>query len=198
RYSEHTNLDMAAFHEAFADIVALFQHFSMPESLMRQVQRARGALDVAQNLGELAQQFGEATGMHGALRRFIGKTGKSIPKLTDEMTEPHTRGAVLVSAVFAAFLTIYRARCFDLIRLATNGSGVLPPGEISIDLAGRLTAEAAKTADQVLNMCVRALDYCPPVNLTFGDYLRALITADYDLGPHDERGYRVAFIYGFR
>ena len=31
RYSERTNIDMAAFHEAFADIVALFQHFAMPE-----------------------------------------------------------------------------------------------------------------------------------------------------------------------
>ena len=41
RYSERTNLDMVAFHEAFADIVALFQHFSMPESLTRQIRKAK-------------------------------------------------------------------------------------------------------------------------------------------------------------
>ena len=42
RYSERTNVDMAAFHEAFADIVALFQHFAMPESLIRQIRQAQG------------------------------------------------------------------------------------------------------------------------------------------------------------
>jgi len=41
-----------------------------------------------------------------------------------------------------------------------------------------LALEAARAAQHVLNMCIRALDYCPPVALTFGDYLRALITAD--------------------
>ncbi len=27
-------------------------------------------------------------------------------------------------------------------------------------------------------MCIRAIDYCAPVGITFGDYLRAVITAD--------------------
>jgi subtilisin family serine protease len=199
RYSERTNFDMVAFHEAFADIVALFQHFSMPESLTRQIREAKGSTaDIGMKLGQLAQQFGEATGMHGALRRFVGEVGSSVPVLSDDMIEPHQRGAVLVSAVFAAFLTIYASRCADLIRLATNGSGILPGGEISVDLANRLASEASKTADHVLNICIRALDYCPPVNLEFGDYLRGLLTADYDLVRDDNRGYRVAFIDAFR
>jgi hypothetical protein len=199
RYSERTNVDMAAFHEAFADIVALFQHFSMPESLTRQIRSARGSTtDIGRRLGQLAQQFGQAMGMHGALRRFVGEVGSSVPKLDDSITEPHTRGAILVSAVFAAFLTIYQSRCADLIRLATNGSGILLGGEISVDLANRLASEASKTAEHVLNICIRALDYCPPVNLEFGDYLRAIITADRDLVRDDSRGYRVAFIDAFR
>jgi hypothetical protein len=47
-------------------------------------------------------------------------------------------------------------------------------------------------------MCIRALDYCPPVDITFGDYLRGLITADFDLVPEDPRGYRIAVIEAFR
>jgi hypothetical protein len=195
RYQEATNPDMLAFHEAFADVVALFQHFSMPESLLHTVKQAQG--DVAR-LGDLAQQFGAATGMHGALRSFIGRGKRSDYKKFQEQPDPHLLGAVLVSAVFAAFTTIYRARTADLIRLATGGSGILPQGAISDDLAQRLADEAAKVANQILNMCVRALDYCPPVDLTFGDYLRAIITADHDLVPDDDRGYRVAFISAFR
>jgi subtilisin family serine protease len=199
RYSERTNVDMAAFHEAFADIVALFQHFAMPESLIRQIRQAQGDTNqIGRRLGQLAQQFGNATGMHGALRRFVGEDEKSPTRLTENMTEPHVRGAILVSAIFAAFLTIYKSRCADLIRLATNGSGVLPAGDISVDLANRLASEASKTAEHVLNMCIRALDYCPPVNLEFGDFLRAIITADRDLVRDDDRGYRVAFIDAFR
>jgi hypothetical protein len=47
-------------------------------------------------------------------------------------------------------------------------------------------------------MCIRALDYIPPVDLTFGEYLRALITADYDLVRDDDRRYRVSVVAGFR
>jgi len=47
-------------------------------------------------------------------------------------------------------------------------------------------------------MCIRAIDYCPPVDVTYGDYLRAMITADFDLVPEDDRNYRVAIIEAFR
>jgi hypothetical protein len=53
-------------------------------------------------------------------------------------------------------------------------------------------------AQRVLMICVRALDYLPPVDITFGDYLRALITADADLVPDDPRRYRLAFVDAFR
>ena len=47
-------------------------------------------------------------------------------------------------------------------------------------------------------MCIRALDYMPPVEITFGDYLRAIITADYDLAQAENRLNRVAFLDAFR
>jgi hypothetical protein len=105
---------------------------------------------------------------------------------------------VLVAAVFDAFLAIYKSRTGDLLRIATGGAGVLPAGALHPDLVNRLADEAAKSARHVLSMCIRALDYCPPVDLTFGEYLRALVTADFDLVRDDDLGYRVAFIEAFR
>jgi hypothetical protein len=61
-----------------------------------------------------------------------------------------------------------------------------------------LANEASKSAQHVLNMCIRAIDYCPPVDITFGDYLRAIITADLDLVSDDSHYYRLAFIDAFR
>jgi hypothetical protein len=155
--------------------------------------------------GELAQQFGQASGLRRALRSAISKfdpdTGqwnlKPDPSAFQRETEPHA-GGLAVAAVFDAFLSIYETRIADLLRLATSGTGVLQSGTVHPDLVGRLRDEAVKSAQHVLCMCVRALDYCPPVDLTFGDYLRALITADFDLVPNDTHKYRVAFVEAFR
>jgi hypothetical protein len=207
RFIEDSHPDTLAFHEAFADIVALFQHFSFPEVLRQQIAKTRGDLASQSLLGQLAQQFGKAIGQYGALRDAIGefdkKENKWKPRQPDpndyqrEM-EPHARGAILVAAVFEAFLSIYKCRVTDLLRIASNGTGVLTPGELHPDLVNRLAREAARTAQQVLSMCIRGLDYCPPVDINFGDYLRAIITADTDLVPEDDMGYRIAFIESFR
>ncbi|MGE5814993.1 MAG: peptidase S8, partial [Acidobacteriota bacterium] len=202
-----SNPDVLAFHEAFADLMALLQHFSLPGVLEQQIAKARGDLRARNLLGELAVQFGEATGRYGALRSAIGRINPSThlweplqpdPSHIDQVTEPHDRGAILVAAVFDAFLTIYERRTEDLVRIGTAGSGVLPPGALHPDLVLRLADEAGRAARQVLHMCIRAVDYCPPVDLTFGDYLRALITADTQLVADDPLHYRIAFVDAFR
>ena len=196
RFIEPTHPDSLAFHEAFADLVALFQHFTFSEVLRHQIARTRGDLKQGNLLAELAQEFGRALGQHGALRNALGV--KPDPTALAETMEPHGRGAILVAAVFEAFTTIYGERASKLIRLATAGSGVLSPGALPALLVDELAKEAAKTAEHFLNMCIRALDYCPPVGLTFGDYLRALVTSDRDMVPEDTHCYRVALIDAFR
>jgi hypothetical protein len=193
-FNEPSNPDVLAFHEAFADLVALFQHFSQPEVVRNQIAQTRGELYKDNLLSKFAVQFGEATGKRGALRSAIIGTSKVL----EETTEAHDRGAILVAAIFNAFVTIYNTRTSDLIRLATGGSGILPLGAIHPDLVERLSREAAAIADRILHMCIRALNYCPPVDITFGEYLRALVTGDYDLDQEDPDGYRIAMIDSFR
>jgi hypothetical protein len=207
RFNEAVNPDVLAFHEAFADIVALFQHFSYPGVLRDQIVRTRGNLGDENLLGQLAQQFGQASGRGAALRDAIGKKNpiterweptQPDPRALDSALEPHSRGAVLVAAIFGAFLKVYRARTVDLYRIASEGTGVLRAGDIHPDLSNRLASEAAHCAQTILQMCIRAIDYCPPVDITFGDYLRGIITADYDLNHDDPDGYRLALIESFR
>lgn len=207
RFNEPTNPDVHAFHEAFADIVALFQHFSYPAVLSSQISRTRGDLETENLLSQLAQQFGEATGRGSALRDALGglnkETGKWEPRKPDPHVFEHTdgahaRGAILVAAVFRAFLLIYRSRSADLFRIATGGTGKVPDGDLQPDLTSRLASEAARCADRVLQMCIRAIDYCPPVDITFGDFLRGVITADLDYSPEGDDGFRTVFIQSFR
>ena len=207
RYIEDTNHDVPAFHEGFADIVALLSRFTFGELVETQLFASSGRLDRYTVLGELATQFGEAlAGNRGALRSMIGRWNDNdewVPLKPDpadyaSRREPHELGAVLVATVFDAFQRIYTFRTRDLLRIASNGTGVLPEGSISGDLVHRLAGEASEIAEHLLHVCIRALDYCPPTDISFGDYLRALITADLDIAPEDENGYRLALIEAFR
>lgn len=194
-FLEPTNVDVLAFHEGFSDIVALFQHFSFPELVADSIRAGRGDLRRPTALVELARQFGFATGEGKSLRSALDRPDA---KLLDEVSEPHDRGAILVAAVFDGFFATYSARIRDLVRIATGGSGTLPPGELQSSLANRIAGEAARTAQRQLDICIRAFDFLPPVDITFGDYLRALVTADFELNPEDEWGQRAAVIEGFR
>ncbi|MEA2596964.1 MAG: hypothetical protein QOF01_3433 [Thermomicrobiales bacterium] len=204
-FNEPSNEDVWAFHEAFADIIALFQHFTFPEVLRHQITHTRGNLETNNLLGQLAQQFGQATGNRGALRDALGTETKAgwlrrqpDPRSLHNVQEPHARGSILVAAVFDAFLSLYNERTADLLRLSAAGTGITPADQIHPDLVNRLAVEAAHTADDVLRICIRAMDYVPPVDITFGEFLRAMITADYDLAPAHRRNNRIAFIDAFR
>lgn len=207
RYIEASDRDSLAFHEAFADIVALFQHFTFPEVLKDQIAKTGGDLKAQNLLGELAQEFGKAIGHYGSLRDAIGRYNKEKgiwephkpnPEEYQKVKEPHARGAILVATIFDAFINLYKRRIADLVRIATGGTGVLPAGSLHPDLVNRMANEASKTASHILKICIRALDYCPPLDISFGDYLRALITSDYDLVSDDDLGYRVAIIEAFQ
>jgi hypothetical protein len=206
-YNEPSNPDVLAFHEAFADIVALFQHFTFPEVLKHQIAKTRGNLASQNLLGQLAQEFGSAIGNYGSLRDAIGEMDETTkewkprepdPGDYESELEPHARGSILVAAVFEAFINMYKSQVADLLRIASDGSGILREGELHPDLVNRLAGEAAKCSQRVLSMCIRALDYCPPVDLTFGEFLRGIVTADLDLMEDDQHEYRLAFIDAFR
>lgn len=217
-FMEPTNIDVAAFHEAFADIVALFQHFSQKEALLEALRGTRGTLFRTQMspgtrpsaaepvisaeqpsdnpLVILGKQFGDAIGLHRGLREALGTPAN--PKALEDLVEPHDRGSILVAAVFDAFFTTFLHRTADLWRIAGVSRDDARDVNLQADLLARLAEEASKTAGHFETLCIRALDYCPPVDITFGDYLRALITADHDLVRDDDRGYRAALIDAFR
>ena len=119
------------------------------------------------------------------------ETGRS--QRHDRDKEAHDLGAVLVAAVFDAFRWIFALKTARLRRLAAGQAGDRPA-----EFIGLMTSHAQRLATQFLNILIRAIDYCPPVDVTFGEFLRALITADYDIVPEDPWGYREALILAFR
>ena len=216
-FTEATNVDVAAFHEAFADVAALFVHFSHKDVLVDALQKTGGRLfdftvapEVPGHAGKgdatppiqvqaraqnplinLAMQFGQASGLRAGLRSAL----QVAPNRQDIAikTEPHERGAILVAAIFDAYFSTYLRRTADLFRIFRAGGGSVGD-DLPGPLAERLAKAASHTAEQFFVICARALDYCPPVDITFGDYLRAILTADLDFHPEDPDGLRAVLI----
>lgn len=195
-FSEPTHPDVLAWHEAFADLVALFNHFGFPEVVAEAVAKSEGTLEKGSALLDLAAEFGESTGRGAALRSALGSP--RTPDAFLHAVEPHDRGACFVAAVFDAFIDTYKAQIADLRRLASAGTGVLPPGALPTDLVKRVTAAAAMNADRFLEMVVRAFEYLPVVDVTFGDVVRAIVTADQALYPDDAAQLRAILVEAFR
>jgi hypothetical protein len=219
-FMEPTNIDVPAFHEAFADLAALFSHFAHKNVLLDTLQKTGGKLfdfqlkpeaqagvdagspviqaqiAKANPLIALAMQFGEASGMRGGLRSALGTRPNSND--INVKVEPHDRGSILVAAVFDVYFTIYTRRTAELFRIFRAGGGTVGQADLPGPLAERLAAEASRTAEEFFVICARALDYCPPVDITFGDFLRAVLTAHLDLHADDPDGVRDAFMEAFR
>jgi hypothetical protein len=198
----NTHYDVPAFHEAFADIVALFHHFQYRDMVAQSIEE-HGTVD-SNMLLQLAREFGEA--LHGSegssLRHAIRPGGTEVDELSyksDSAKQPHKRGSILVAAVFSAYLSVYQKRSNSLIRLAnlTHREGGAQRWMPS-DLVKLLADEACRLASDFLHVCIQAIDYCPPLDVRFGDYLRAIVTADRMLDPEDEDGIRDALIKEFR
>lgn len=194
-FIEPTNPDVHAFHEGFSDIVAILVKFTYRDLVIQLIQSSEGRLWEANALVDLAQQFGLARGTGRALRSaYLNE--EPDPTLYAQTFEPHARGAILLGAVFDGFFAAYQSRIGALLRI--GGGGTDTAGSLHPDLVRRIADDVNDLADRVLRMCFRAFDYMAPVDVTFSDFLRALVTSDYTLDPEDKDELRYHLIEGFR
>jgi hypothetical protein len=196
RYLDPSSPDQAAFHEGMADVVALLSVFSQPEVLhrflapVRRGQRSPTAPDTISRsrvkapalrrsaIFGLADQMGrEMAGVRGGALRNSARLEPDKHMLEQsEFTEPHRRGEVLVAAVIRGFVDAWATRI--------ESSAV--PGQERFSVR-RVAEEGADIADSLITMWIRALDYMPPVHVTFSDALSAALTADTEARPDDSR-----------
>lgn len=189
--------DQGAFHEGFADIVALLSVFAVPSV----AEEALGRVESDQLLSasqvtasklkdsfalQLAEQFGVA--VHGRRGLPLRESVKLSPDVDWEhdpsFNEVHNRGEVIVAAVANAFLGMWLGRLGELFK----------PGRASRTLAAE---EGAKAAEHLLNMVIRAIDYLPPIEFEFSDFLEAILVSDGELVPDDDHGYRASIEAAF-
>lgn len=203
--------DQPAFHEGFADCVALLSALARQDllRLVLPLRRVQGrdvialadlkpaALERTVLLG-LAEQFGKALAAQNLMNRSATALRRSVeikPRAqnydTAREAEPHELGEILVAATMNAFLAFWYARSQTLA----------PPGARIVD-RGRAIEDGAQAAQDLLHMMIRAIDYIPPVNMTYADFLSALLTVDRELtqgrGKYDYRSHITACFARYR
>jgi len=208
RYTAPSSPEQAGFHEGFADVVSLLSVFSLKD-VVRNVLLSFRSKDVAtlditdhkiptasvtkENLEGsllfgLAEQMGsELSGLRGsALRRSLDikpLNQKARPAPTPylerrEFREPHRCGEILVAAILEAFLEVWLGRLNRYIQSDEKITTI----DVSIAVE-----EGAEAADHLLNIAIRGLDYMPPTDIRFSDYLSAILTCDRETVPDDSK-----------
>lgn len=189
-YFQPSSPDQAAFHEGFADVVALLSVFRSQTVVEHALGPLTGRdgrvrfdrLDLdglaGTALARLAEQMGAALdGVPSAtLRASLRIEPAEFHYGSARFEEAHDRGELLVAIVMRAFVLTWLRRLEPL--RADRVSGVS---------RSVVAEEGATAAKQLLRIVIRAIDYLPPVDMSFPDYLSALLTADLQLYPDDSR-----------
>ncbi len=197
-FSIASSPDQAAFHEGFADVVALLEVLSLPEVVRaildhnwsesekrtderpEQIEwfRVTEKQLLETDLFGLAVEMGkELSANRGdALRRSVKLKPNTEWLELEEWKEPHRRGEVLSAVMLKAFVNVWMARISRLRKLRRGHYDV-----------GSVAEEGAEAARTLLTTAMRAIDYTPPVHLTFSDFRTALLTADYELRPEVDK-----------
>jgi hypothetical protein len=180
--AEPCNADAPALRDALADLTATLQRASWRETARAALLDALAGASGPQALVDVGAR------MAAAIRGMDAVGDAGVPD-----HDGVSRAALLTAAVWDAFAAVWARRVQPIVRVA-GGTDTLAPdgaGEPLLDLLG---ASASATASHLLCMCLRAVDYLPPVDATFGDWLRAAITADRELVPDDRWRYREALV----
>jgi hypothetical protein len=179
RYTDPSSPDQGAFHEGISDVIALLSVFALKEVTLALLQKERQFTPESLRktaLFKMAEEMGSAVSQvrGSTLRHSVELRPNADWRSNPEYAEPHRRGEILVAAMLNAMIHIWAERIAGLKQDQQ--------GRVDLD---RVVEEGQRAADYLLTMSIRALDYCPPVHLEFGDYLSALLTADREIRPDD-------------
>jgi hypothetical protein len=179
-YLEPSSLQTAAFHEFIADLTAILAALLNNELRWEVAKDTEGDLSKDKIISSLAEEFGFYSYGRPYLR--TAQDPRKLVEVQDE-TSQYEWSQVLTGAMFDIL------KEFVAIRKATPRSD------------GRfLTIKEALmlATNRFRRVAFQPLDYLPPADVQFDDYVRAVLRADEIVDPLDENGYRAAMIEVFK
>ena len=181
-YNEISSPATAGFHEYFGDACALTSALSHREICVEVAGRQNGDLSAPNIISNIAQEFGNAVspevyGSLGEANLRSGLTKKTADQL-DGVYEEHDYGEVMLGTYYDMLQAFYKkilSVCYKKGEKRNGGTRV------------KALMDAANLTSRLM---LRALDYCPPVDINYLDYARAVNRADFVAYPNDPGRFR--------
>ena len=173
-FYESTLLQTAAFHEFLGDLTAILIILRNNKFRTWLAEKTSGDLSAAENLSNIAEEFGLAVAGHPYLR-----TARNDLKMSDVIDDdgPHRVSEVLTGAMFDILLAFSKHYIED---------------------RGQSAKQAFWNAIQrIQRTAIQPLDLLPPVDVTFKDYALAVLRSEQLSNPTDPYGYLELMLKAF-
>ena len=195
-YNEVSSPETAGFHEYFGDAIAMLASLRRREIAMLVTQGAPARLKAKNVVSAIASEFGAA--IHGLPDRdyLRGAWNKQTMRDLRGTYEEHDWSEILTGVYYDLLQYLYVRNLAEISRERTE----LPAsGRKRKKRNQQMTIQALfRAADQTANVMLRAIDYCPPVDLRYDQYARAVLRADEVAYPEDSYGIRTQLKRIFR
>jgi hypothetical protein len=169
-YIQLSSVQTLAFHEFIADLTAILLALHNKD-IRRFVSQTSQGLEGANVMADLAKEFGQEVTGRDYLRSAFND--KKMADIKDSLV-PHTVSQVLTGAMWDILVAIAKRH------LAKNEEGQKVSPAQALWWA----------ADRFRRVALQPLDLCPPCDIQFVDYAKAVINNDIITNPVDEQGYR--------
>ncbi len=170
-YNEVSTEEAAGFHEYFGDALAISSALTFREILVHAAGRPARTFD-AGLVAKIGEEFGSS--MPGQVDYLRAATDRRTMADLEGNFEEHDQSQLLTNVFFSFLQWLYGKK--------------LPSRH---GLTGQDTVRAlVNSAHHATRTFFRALDYCPPVDIGYLDYARAILRADEVGYPLDGSGAR--------
>jgi hypothetical protein len=182
-YNEVSSPDTAGFHEYFGDALALTAALNHRDILIEIVKREGSSLSAPGILNNIAAEFGSgrpADSSSPLAENFL-RTARNTTTMQDlkDTFEEHDYSEVLTGAYYDVFLAVHKIARRQVRKEKGRNAN---PKDVRV-------SAAIRAAQVTGRMMLRGLDYCPPVDVNYLDYARAVVKADTVAYPRDPAGY---------
>ncbi len=190
-YNEVSSPETAGFHEYFGDAVAMMASLSTRETALVVVRGGPAKLKPRNVVSAMASEFGAALRGIPDEDYLRGAWNNRKMKELRGTYEEHDWSEILTGVYYDVLEWLYpkfRAEAED------KGGRATSQGKREQYSMQALSRAATVTA----GVMFRALDYCPPVDLRYDEYARALLRADEVAYPLDDLGIRKMLVGVFK
>ena len=178
-YNFPSSPDTGGFHESLGDITAILAALQHRTYVVVTIEEAKRDLRNDTIVAALAEQFG--TALYGGANRYFLRNALNEKTMKDveDSWEEHEYSEVLTGAVYEILIGMYDQQWKREQKKAAE-AGHKPSPVKALLIAVR----------HLQRLALRALDYCPPADVSYLDYAQAMLKADSIAYPVDNFKYR--------